>query len=641
MKLNNKGFAISSVMYLILVMALLLVALLLGLLNSRKLILDRQKKDIIDSFAIEEIESLTIYPFSFKGNYDTFTVPQTGLYKIELWGAQGGGTYGGKGAYTSGLINLNRGDALYVYVGGQANTFNGGGNCSSASKIGGGATDVRLVSGNWNSISSLTSRIMVAAGGGTVTNEDSGAKAGIGGTINGINGSYHSATDITYIGYGGTQTAGGSGATNANQTGATSGTFGTGGTCGAYTPDGHIGGGGGGGFYGGGGSSWHTGSGGGSSFVSGYIDCNAVTPSSSSITHIGTPIVTYNGNNYIFSNPEMIAGNASMPTHDGSSTMIGNSGDGYAKITFISGNVNQSQDQYSYEYTGNEQVLRIPKSGYYKLETWGAQGGEGLCNEKHCHDHNSSLSNAIGGYGGYSMGIVRLNKDDRLYINVGGKGSDGVLEGCQTVNNSKTCTGKNSPGGYNGGGTGSWDGTDDEVGGAGGGATHIATKSGLLYTLKLNSLLIVSGGGGGGSWGKQGGSGGGIAGGASGMGDVATQTSGYQFGKGEDAEGIGASDGHGGGGGGLYGGYESTAVKNTPSVGNKEFGGGGSGYIGNNLLLSSSSSAKHMTCYSCTTSTETATKTNSVTTSSSTPVADMPKEGNGYAKITYLGTSIN
>lgn len=33
---------------------------------------------------------------------------------------------------------------------------------------------------------------------------------------------------------------------------------------------------------------------------------------------------------------ETIAGNASMPTYDGTSTMTGNTGDGYAKITLVS-----------------------------------------------------------------------------------------------------------------------------------------------------------------------------------------------------------------------------------------------------------------------------------------------------------------
>ena len=44
MKLNNKGFAISTVMYMVLVLAVLVMALTLTLLNGRKLIIDKQKQ---------------------------------------------------------------------------------------------------------------------------------------------------------------------------------------------------------------------------------------------------------------------------------------------------------------------------------------------------------------------------------------------------------------------------------------------------------------------------------------------------------------------------------------------------------------------------------------------------------------------
>lgn len=78
------------------------------------------------------------------GSYQTFTAPCSGHYKLEVWGAQGGSytdmTYnhesvkfspydeakrgaknceGGKGAYVTGVVNLNAGDILYVYVGKQ------------------------------------------------------------------------------------------------------------------------------------------------------------------------------------------------------------------------------------------------------------------------------------------------------------------------------------------------------------------------------------------------------------------------------------------------------------------------------------------------------------------------------------------
>jgi hypothetical protein len=56
--------------------------------------------------------------------------------------------------------------------------------------------------------------------------------------------------------------------------------------------------------------------------------------------------------------------------------------------------------------------------------------------------------------------------------------------------------------------------------------------------------------------------------------------------------------------------------------------------------LSSSSFTKHMTCYSCTTSTADSTRTNSNTNVSDTATADYSKTGNGYARITYIGSSI-
>lgn len=126
------------------------------------------------------------YTFSYTGTAQTFTVPRDGYYKIEAWGAQGNNvstnrSVGGLGAYTSGEIQLKKGDKLYIYVGehrtdraasfncgstggGSTDTTNGGGINGYG---GGGATDIRTVLGStWNDFNSLKSRIMVAAGGG-------------------------------------------------------------------------------------------------------------------------------------------------------------------------------------------------------------------------------------------------------------------------------------------------------------------------------------------------------------------------------------------------------------------------------------------------------------------------------------------
>ena len=90
-----------------------------------------------------------------------------GEYQFECWGAKGGGQLGGNGAYTTGILNLNENKTIYAYIGSTtSNTtgvYNGGWN--GAYYGGGGATDFRIKSGNWNNSESLASRIMVAAGG--------------------------------------------------------------------------------------------------------------------------------------------------------------------------------------------------------------------------------------------------------------------------------------------------------------------------------------------------------------------------------------------------------------------------------------------------------------------------------------------
>ena len=263
-----------------------------------------------------------------------------------------------------------------------------------------------------------------------------------------------------------------------------------------------------------------------------------------------------------------------------------------------------------FAYSGSEQTFIASSSGYYKLEVWGAQGGS----------YNSSY---YGGYGGYSTGIVFLNKNEQLKIYVGS-------------------TATSSIGGYNGGGNGS-----SYVGiSGGGGATHIATSSGLLSTLseKRDNILIVAGGGGGsfyeGGTGAIGGSAGGYLGNNGlyynrGVPYGGSQVSG---GVNADSSSIGGSFGQGGtytsysagGGAGFYGG--AAGGTDRANQGDYGTGGGGSGYIGNALLTN-----KVMYCYNCTASSDAATKTISTTCTKSSPTENCNKQGNGYAKVTYIG----
>lgn len=48
LKLNNKGFAIASILYSIMVLFLMLLLSILGMLGTRKATLDKNKKDIVN-----------------------------------------------------------------------------------------------------------------------------------------------------------------------------------------------------------------------------------------------------------------------------------------------------------------------------------------------------------------------------------------------------------------------------------------------------------------------------------------------------------------------------------------------------------------------------------------------------------------
>lgn len=542
--------------------------------------------------------------FNYTGGEQTFTASKSGTYRLEVWGAQGGSLnsyVGGTGGYSVSEITLNQGDKLYVNVGGMGGSnasitnvggYNGGGasgnNSGAQSYGGGGATHIAKISGTIASIgsSNLDKILIIAAGGG-------GATAGSttkGGNAGGYVGGAGSASDSTwnsdtYIPLGATQTGPGF----AYGGSARQGSFGTGLTSNSTG----WGGGGGGGLYGGSNGHGTTGSG-GSSYVGNSLTfnkamyCNGCSTSSVAST-------------------KTIAVTCSSGT---ATEKCAKTGNGYAKITYISANT-----VAKYDYTGAEETFIAPVKGTYKIEAWGAQGG--------------SLNSYIGGYGGYSVGTVSLNANDKLYINVGGMGGSN-----SSITNS---------GGYNGGG---YSGNNNGVQSyGGGGASSVAKASGTISKIgssNLSQILIIAAGGGGATAGSstQGGSGGGYIGGDGSASNSTFNSSTYipigasqtgpgyayqnstrkgSFGTGPTA----ITDGWGGGGGGgLYGG----------SNGHGTTGSGGSSYIGNSLL-----SNKTMYCYNCKTSSDTSTKTISNTCYNSNPVEKCSKLSNGYVKISLIG----
>lgn len=326
------------------------------------------KSSLLSDHIIKEEKEISLnkiilqkyWRYDYIGSFQEFTVPKTGTYKVELWGA-GGDNYT-KGAYTSGEINLEQNEKLQVVVGGQGKEetptiggYNGGGASiifnERQGRPGSGATDVRLTGTVWNDFNSLKSRIMVAGGscGRGVDNEF--------GNAGGLEGYGSWGTDMPsypqYRSYGGTQTAGGQAPkifiTSVDTApAALPGSFGIGGDASRAISTG-AGSGGGGGYYGGSGGTgaamggW--GGGGGSSFISGHAGCDSITETSTvtNIIHTGLPN-HYSGK--VFTNTKMVDGRGynwttevgeqiNMPTHDLTSTMIGNVGNGYARITYL------------------------------------------------------------------------------------------------------------------------------------------------------------------------------------------------------------------------------------------------------------------------------------------------------------------
>ncbi|HEL3274936.1 TPA: hypothetical protein UMI88_003594 [Clostridioides difficile] len=130
-----------------------------------------------------------VYEFNYTGAEQSVVLPP-GKYKFECFGACGGNYYDfvqcAKGGYTAGSLILKENTTLHVYVGQSGyykgvngietcrSGFNGAGGINTYkstsdgyySLAGGGATDIRLIGGNWDNLQSLLSRIIVAGGGG-------------------------------------------------------------------------------------------------------------------------------------------------------------------------------------------------------------------------------------------------------------------------------------------------------------------------------------------------------------------------------------------------------------------------------------------------------------------------------------------
>lgn len=214
--------------------------------------------------------------FNYTGAQQTYVVPAgVSSIHIECYGAQGGHGgpsttgLGGLGGFAEGDLNVTPGQTLYIYVGGQGESYvlngtggwNGGAGTAATSDdnkrpgCGGGGTDVRVGG------TALTDRVIVAGGGGGASGWMN-TNGGMGGGLVGEDG-LAPLWQPDWNGKGGTQSAGGLGGDNAGD-----GSLGLGGS---GLGNSHGGGGGGGGYYGGGGGKVDAG-GGGSSYIDGVLN---------------------------------------------------------------------------------------------------------------------------------------------------------------------------------------------------------------------------------------------------------------------------------------------------------------------------------------------------------------------------------
>ncbi|HXA39663.1 MAG TPA: PEPxxWA-CTERM sorting domain-containing protein [Phenylobacterium sp.] len=95
--------------------------------------------------------------FDFTGSVQSWTVPTTGLYQVDLWGAQGGTwagvAIGGLGAQVGGEVQFTAGTSYSIVVGGTGTTFSG-----ETAAGGGGAS--------WMFVQGAASPLAIAGGGG-------------------------------------------------------------------------------------------------------------------------------------------------------------------------------------------------------------------------------------------------------------------------------------------------------------------------------------------------------------------------------------------------------------------------------------------------------------------------------------------
>ena len=256
------------------------------------------------------------YPCTTKDDCSPYKVTfPRGTYRIELWGASAAA----KGGYTKGEIYFSKEKTFYIHIGSSNGLYNTAPPfaVTANGNKGAGATDIRYSPNVYYDFDSLKTRIMVAAGSGNLE-----WYAGTGMNAGGLIG--EDGISSRRIASGANQTSGGT----ISEIYRVHGTFGLAGYLNQTSNWGVFGG---GGYYGGTSINVDGVAGGGSSFISGYLGCDAIFENSTedNIFHSHQPI-HYSG--LEFFHTVMKGGKEEMPDPTGEPT-IGHEGDGVARIT--------------------------------------------------------------------------------------------------------------------------------------------------------------------------------------------------------------------------------------------------------------------------------------------------------------------
>ena len=258
----------------------------------------------------------TVFNFDYTGSEQVFTVPVSGTYKVELWGAEGGGYDENK---TGGSGGYNGGGSLSPQIEQDSRFYSSGG----------GASHISLVSGVLSSLENHKSEILIVAGGGGGSYYDKKLEnynmGGSGGGFKGNNGVYVTL-GWGIAGYGGTQEKAGYSVCDDRTCYADKnkiiksiygiGSFGKGGDSDYKNPST----GGGGGFYGGGGSVHVQSAGGGSGYIGNTLLTNKI-------------MYCYNCEE---SNDESTKTISTTCNEETPTSYCAKKGNGYARITLVS-----------------------------------------------------------------------------------------------------------------------------------------------------------------------------------------------------------------------------------------------------------------------------------------------------------------